>query len=221
MEGKHTHVKGFWGVVCEESGDNRPSCFPGNNGAPSPCSPPVLHLTHREPEAPRGTGHPKHLNRWLSTAWVRESPRRRDLHPRAAAPAPAQLVQRLREARASSAEAPGASPQATSSRGLPVCCPRVWASPDRRDLFLVGVPFGLIPGLGRLTHGRRARLGRGGRAGSRRLGDQVCAAVASATRGPARCLPPRPRGGAASSRFSQLLPTPPTAGRGQEGATLL
>ena len=39
--------------------------------------------------------------------------------------------------------------------------------------------------------------------------------------GTARCLPPRPRGGAASSRFSQLLPTPPTAGRGQEGATLL
>lgn len=38
---------------------------------------------------------------------------------------------------------------------------------------------------------------------------------------PARWLPPRPRGGAAPSRFSQLLPTPPTAGRGREGATLL
>ena len=91
------HVKGFSGDVWEESGDNRPSCFPGNNGAPSPCSPPVLHLTQREPEAPRGTGHPKHLNRWLSTTWVLEPPRRRDLHPRAVTPAPAQPVRRLWE----------------------------------------------------------------------------------------------------------------------------
>lgn len=39
------------------------------------------------------------------------------MHPRAAAPATARPVQRLWEVWASSAEAPGASPQATSSGG--------------------------------------------------------------------------------------------------------
>lgn len=86
------------------------------------------------------------------------------------------------------------------------------ASPDFRDVVFVRVPQGRDPGLGGPVHGRPVRAGRGGRAGAGGTGASYVRRRRLPPEEPARCLPPRPRGGAAPSRFSQLLPTPPTAG---------
>lgn len=178
-------------------------------------------LTDRETEAPRGTGTPKHL-----IPFQEGHPCPRSLPggsaPRGGRASPASQARGCRRPGLGFAGAPGSSLRPPAPGGLAACA-QVWASPDFRQVVLVGAPQGRGPGLGGPVHGSRARVGRGGRAGSRRLGSGTryvrrCWRLPPGE--PARCLPLRPRGGAAPSRFSQLLPTPP-AGRGREGATLL
>lgn len=120
---------------------------------------------------------------------------------------------------------PTALPQTTSSGQAvgdppPPARAQARASPEFRDIVFLRVPQGRDPGLGGPVHGRPVREGRGGRAGAGGTGTRCVQRWRLPPEEPARCLPPRPRGGAAPSRFSQLLPTPPTAGRGWEGATL-
>lgn len=213
----HPYLRALWGVQGRQ-GTSR-FCFLSHHCAQTLCSP-RSHPTpgrptatgRRGPLGPRGTPI-RHPGRRLGspgpplplgstgTPW----PRR---------PSPGV---RLQEAGPALPQAPGSSlrppPGAGGGVGLTSfrrCCSR-------------RCPTG--PGSG----ARRARPWRAGEGGegrtcreqTARRGTGVCGGWRLPPGEPAGCLPPRPRGGAALSRFSQLLPTPPTEGSGREGASLL